>query len=159
MNRHRLATHLAFLALVVGGGLAVGASNTPDGWYAALAKPPFNPPNWIFGPVWTILYVAIAVAGARTWLRNRRGAAMAVWWVQLVLNFLWSPAFFTLHSIGGAMVVVTGMAIAVAAFIALSWRHDRTSALLFVPYLAWVGFAGLLNGAILWLNGSPVAVQ
>lgn len=159
MNSRRLATHIAFLVLVVGGGLLIGATNTPDGWYASLAKPQFNPPNWIFGPVWTILYVAIAVAGARTWLRDRRGAAMAVWWGQLVLNFLWSPAFFTLHSIGGAMVVVTGMAVAVAGFIAASWRHDRPAALLFVPYLAWVCFAGLLNGSILWLNGSPVAVQ
>lgn len=159
MNRHRLAIHLAFLALVVGGGLAVGASNTPDGWYAALAKPFFNPPNWIFGPVWTILYVAIAVAGARTWMRDRRGSAMIAWWAQLVLNFLWSPAFFTLHSIGGALVVVTGMAIAVAIFIAQSWRRDRPAALLFVPYLAWVCFAGALNASILWLNASSVAVQ
>lgn len=159
MNRPTLAIHIVFLVLVVGGGLLVGASNTPDGWYASLAKPPFNPPNWIFGPVWTILYVAIAVAGARTWQRDRRSAAMAAWWVQLVLNFLWSPAFFTLHSIGGAMVVVTGMAIAVAVFVAQCWRVDRPAALLFVPYLAWVCFAGLLNGSILWLNGSAVAVQ
>lgn len=152
MRRDGLSTYLVFLALVVGGGLIVGSSNIPDGWYEGLAKPAFNPPNWIFGPVWTILYVMIAVAGARTWLRERRGAAMIAWWLQLVLNFLWSPVFFTLHSIGGALVIVLAMALAVAAFIALTWRVDRPSALLFVPYLAWVSFASLLNASILWLN-------
>lgn len=152
MNRRGVTTYLAFLALVVGGGLVIGASNTPDGWYAGLAKPFFNPPNWIFGPVWTILYVMIALAGARTWLRDRRGSAMAAWWAQLVLNFLWSPAFFTYQSISIAMVVVLCMTTAVATFIALTWRTDRVAALLFVPYLAWVSFASLLNGSILWLN-------
>ncbi|MBU2532255.1 MAG: tryptophan-rich sensory protein [Alphaproteobacteria bacterium] len=152
MSRRDLTTCLVFLFLVVGGGLLVGALNIPDGWYAALDKPPFNPPNWIFGPVWTILYVMIAVAGARTWLRRRNSQALAVWWAQLVLNFLWSPAFFTLHSIAGAMVVLLGMAVAITAFIASTWRHDRVSALLFVPYLAWVAFAGLLNASFFWLN-------
>ena len=152
MSRRHLPTHLVFLALVVGGGLLVGASNIPDAWYADLAKPVFNPPNWIFGPVWTLLYVMIAVAGARTWLRDRRGSAMTAWWVQLALNFLWSPAFFSFHAIGAALVIVLALAVAVAAFIGLTWRSDRVAALLFVPYLAWVCFASLLNASILWLN-------
>jgi len=152
MSRRHLPTHLVFLALVVGGGLLVGASNIPDAWYADLAKPVFNPPNWIFGPVWTLLYVMIAVAGARTWLRDRRGSAMTAWWVQLALNFLWSPAFFSFHAIGAALVIVLALAVAVAAFIGLTWRSDRVAALLFVPYLAWVSFASLLNASILWLN-------
>ncbi|MFN3549595.1 MAG: TspO/MBR family protein [Mesorhizobium sp.] len=152
MRRGDLPTYLVFLVLVVGGGLLVGSANIPDGWYASLAKPPFNPPNWIFGPVWTILYIMIAVAGARTWLGERRGGAMAAWWAQLVFNFLWSPVFFTLHSIGSALVVVLAMAVAVAAFIALTWRVDRPAALLFIPYFAWVSFASLLNASILWLN-------
>ena len=152
MSRGGFLTYLVFLVLVVGGGLLVGSSNIPDGWYAGLAKPAFNPPNWIFGPVWTFLYVIIAVAGARTWHREWRGAAMTAWWGQLAFNFLWSPVFFTLHSIGGALVIVLAMAGAVAAFIGLSWRKDRLSALLFVPYLAWVSFASLLNASILWLN-------
>lgn len=152
MLRGSLPIYFVFLVLVVGGGLLVGSTNIPDGWYAGLAKPPFNPPNWIFGPVWTLLYVMIAVAGARTWLRQRRGGAMATWWTQLVFNFLWSPVFFTLHSIGGALIIVLAMAAAVVAFIALTWRVDRAAALLFVPYLAWVSFATLLNASILWLN-------
>lgn len=152
MSRRGLTTHLVFLMLVVGGGFLIGSSTAPDSWYAGLAKPPFNPPNWLFGPVWTVLYIAIAIAGARTWLRERRGGAMIAWWAQLGFNFLWSPVFFSLHSIGGALVVVLGMAGAVAAFIALTWRTDRLSALLFIPYLAWVSFAALLNASILWLN-------
>lgn len=152
MSRGGLSTYFVFVALVVGGGLIVGSSNIPDGWYESLAKPPFNPPNWIFGPVWTILYVMIALAGARTWLGQRRDGAMVAWWMQLVFNVLWSPVFFTLHSIGGALVIVLAMAVAVAAFIALTWRSDRLVALLFVPYFAWVSFASLLNASILWLN-------
>lgn len=152
MSRRDLPTYLVFLVLVVGGGLLIGSSNVPDGWYADLSKPSFNPPNWLFGPVWTVLYVVIAVVGARTWLRARRGGAMTAWWAQLLVNFLWSPVFFSLHSIGGALVIVFAMAGTVIAFIALTWRSDRLSALLFVPYLAWVCFAAALNASILWLN-------
>ena len=152
MSRRDLPTYLLFLVLVVGGGLLIGSTTTPDAWYANLAKPAFNPPNWLFGPVWTILYVVIAVAGARTWLRARGSRAMTAWWVQLVFNFLWSPVFFSLHSIGGALVSVVGMAGAVTAFLILAWRSDRFAALLFVPYLAWVSFAAILNASIFWLN-------
>ncbi|RST85306.1 tryptophan-rich sensory protein [Aquibium carbonis] len=152
MRRRDLPTYLLFLVLVVGGGLLIGSTTAPDAWYASLAKPPFNPPNWLFGPVWTVLYVAIAVAGARTWLHARGSRAMTAWWAQLVFNFLWSPVFFALHSIGGALVIVLAMAATVAAFIVFSWRSDRLSALLFIPYLAWVSFAALLNASIFWLN-------
>jgi benzodiazapine receptor len=77
---------------------------------------------------------------------------MTLWWVQLALNFLWSPLFFTLHSIGGALLVVSLMLLSILAFIALRWNRDRVAALLFVPYAAWVAFATSLNAAIWWLN-------
>jgi translocator protein len=141
-----------FILLVVGGGSLIGATNTPGPWYEALAKPPFNPPNWIFGPVWSILYVMIAVAGWRIWRMKQTGGAMAVWWIQLGLNFLWSPVFFTVQSIGGALVVVLAMLASILAFIVLAWNRDRLSALLFIPYAAWVSFATLLNASILYLN-------
>jgi translocator protein len=141
-----------FILLVVGGGSLIGATNTPGPWYEALAKPPFNPPNWIFGPVWSILYVMIAVAGWRIWRMKQTGGAMAVWWLQLGLNFLWSPVFFTVQSIGGALVVVLAMLASILAFIVLAWNRDRLSALLFIPYAAWVSFATLLNASILYLN-------
>lgn len=144
---------LLFLVVTVGGGLLIGATNAPDPWYAALDKPPFNPPDWLFAPVWSILYVAVAVAGWRIWrLDDTTGGAMTAWWVQLGLNFLWSPVFFTLQAPGLALAVVLALLAAIVAFILPAWRRDRTAALLFLPYGAWVAFAALLNASIWWLN-------
>ncbi len=141
-----------FFLLVVGGGLLIGLFTAPGPWYAELAKPSFNPPNWIFGPVWTILYVLIAVAGWRIWRRDQTGLAMKLWWLQLVLNFAWSPVFFALHSVGFALVIIVALFATILAFIAVARRTDSVSAWLFVPYACWVGFASLLNGAIWHLN-------
>ena len=142
--------YLAFL--VLGGGLLIGANNVPGDWYQSLAKPAFNPPNWIFAPVWSLLYVLIAVVGARTWLSRRRSMAMRLWYAQMVLNFAWSPIFFGLQDPAAALIVILGLLVAVVGFIAAAWREDRTAALLFLPYLAWVAFATALNGAIVALN-------
>jgi len=150
MNRY--LTLALFLILVVGGGTLMGASNIPGPWYEALQKPWFNPPNWLFGPAWTVLYVLIAIAGWRTWEHARGGRAMKLWWAQLALNFLWSPVFFTLQSIGGGLLVVSLMLLSILAFIALTWNRDRVAAFLFVPYAAWVAFATALNASIWWLN-------
>lgn len=144
------------LMLFVGGvvltGLLLGYANKPDGWYAALNKPAFNPPNFLFAPVWLTLYVCIGVAGARTWARDPRSPAMAAWAAQMALNFLWSPVFFGMHRIGLALGIILALLTAIAAFIALQWRTDRLAALLFLPYAAWVGFATVLNGSIYRLN-------
>jgi tryptophan-rich sensory protein len=141
-----------FLALTVGGGLAIGVLTAPGEWYAGLAKPAFNPPNWLFPPVWTVLYVLIAVAGWRTFERDPDGWSMRFWWAQLVLNFLWSPTFFAAHRIGPALLVIELLLAAILAFIITSWRQDRLAAWLFAPYAAWVAFASVLNGAIWCLN-------
>ena len=148
---HRL-TPILFLLLVVGGGLAIGYLTVPGAWYAQLAKPAFTPPGWIFGPVWTALYVMIAVAGWHVWRRDRRSRQMNLWWAQLVLNFLWTPTFFAAHQIGLAFVVVLLLLTAILSFIAVSWREDHVAAWLFAPYAAWVGFALALNASILVLN-------
>lgn len=150
MNQ-RLAL-LLFVVLVLGGGLAIGWLTPPDAWYAQLTKPAFNPPGWVFGPVWSVLYVLIAVAGWRVWRRDRSSAAMWLWWTQLALNFLWSPTFFAAHRIGVAFAVILLLLAAILAFIATAWRQDRVAAWLFTPYAAWVAFAALLNGSILALN-------
>ena len=76
------------------GGLALGTLTVPGGWYAGLAKPSFNPPAWLFGPVWAVLYALIGVAGWRVGHSHRTGWPMTLWWVQLALNFLWTPVFF-----------------------------------------------------------------
>ncbi len=147
----KIATHLCFLVLVVGGGLLIGVLNRPDDWYLSLSKPGFTPPNWIFAPVWTALYVVIAIAGARIFI-DHRSAAMRLWWAALLLNFAWSPLFFGLHEPALAMIVIFGLIVAILLFIAFSWRSDRMSAILFLPYLAWTSFASVLNAAIVALN-------
>jgi tryptophan-rich sensory protein len=147
---NRLAALLLFLLLVVGGGLTIGFVTAPGPWYAELTKPAFNPPNWVFAPVWTLLYVLIAVTGWRTFHRDGRGWSMRLWWAQLVLNFLWSPIFFAAHLIGLTLLVILLLLAAILAFIVRSWRQDRVAAWLFAPYAGWVAFASALNGAI-WL--------
>ncbi len=141
-----------FLVLVVGGGWVLGATNLPGAWYAELAKPSFNPPNWIFPPVWTVLYILIATAGWRTFQRAPKSRAMLVWWWQLALNFAWSPLFFTAHLMLAGLLVIVAMFALIVAFVIMQWQADRLTALLFVPYALWVGFASLLNAALYWLN-------
>ena len=141
-----------FIALVLGGGTLIGLITLPGEWYAGLAKPPFNPPNWIFAPVWTLFYIMVAVAGWRTWQRGARSTAMTVWFIQLALNFVWSPVFFGAHRIGAALGIVAALLGIIIAFIVICWPRDRAAALLFTPYAAWVAFATLLNGALWYLN-------
>jgi tryptophan-rich sensory protein len=148
---HRLALVL-FVLLVAGGGLLIGWLTAPGEWYAHLHKPAFNPPNWIFAPVWTVLYVLIATAGWRAWQREAWTLPMTLWWVQLALNFLWSPTFFAAHRIGLALAIVLLLLAVILAFFAASWRLDRLAALLFAPYAVWVAFASVLNASILMLN-------
>lgn len=147
-----LGTLALFLLMAVGGGLAIGVATLPGEWYAGLTKPSFNPPNWVFGPVWSALYVAIALAGWRIWQRDRRGAAMKLWLAQMLANFAWSPVFFGAQRIDLAFGVILLLLAFILAFIRVAWRRDRIAVLLFLPYAAWVGFASALNGAISFLN-------
>ncbi len=143
---------VAFLAAVLGCGIAIGTIFTPGQWYAALVKPSFNPPNSIFPPAWSLLYILIAVAGWRIWERAHRSQAMKLWFLQMGLNFLWSPVFFGAHLIGFGFAIILGIFIAIIAFIRHAWGTDRTAALLFLPYGAWIAFATVLNAALLYLN-------
>ena len=142
---------LLFLVLVIGGGLAIGYITLPGEWYAGLVKPSFNPPNWIFAPVWTILYILIAIAGWRVWDRGL-SVPQEFWWAQLALNFLWSPAFFGFQQMGLALIVIVLLLITIIGFIKVTWSSEPVSALLFVPYLLWVAFASLLNVSLWRLN-------
>jgi len=143
---------LVFVVGVVGAGWLIGATNLPGNWYAGLAKPGFVPPNWAFPVAWTILYVLIAVAGWRTFRREPSSKAMLVWYVQLALNFIWSPVMFTMHQIGAALLILIGLFVAIVTYIGLELSRDRLAAALFMPYAAWVAFAGVLNAAIWRLN-------
>jgi translocator protein len=143
---------LGFLVLTVGGGLAIGLFTLPGEWYASLVKPSFNPPNWIFGPVWTALYIMIGIAGWRIYLKEPSGSAMKIWWVALALNFIWSPTFFGAQQLGIALLIIFALLASILTFIVTSRPTDRPASLLFVPYAAWVGFASLLNASLYMLN-------
>ncbi|NOD65859.1 MULTISPECIES: TspO/MBR family protein [unclassified Ruegeria] len=143
---------IAFLALVVGGGILIGTLTAPGEWYAQLSKPAFNPPNWIFGPVWSVLYVLIAMVGWRQFETDRGSTAMKMWWAQMGLNFLWSPTFFVLQLPWFAFVVIVALLAVIVMFIAQVRTSDRVSALAFLPYFVWVAFATALNLSIAILN-------
>ena len=143
---------LVFVVAVVGIGWLIGATNLPGPWYAELAKPSFVPPNWAFPVAWTILYILIAVAGWRTFRREPRGKAMAFWIAQIALNFAWSPVMFTWHQIGAALAILSCLFATIVVYIGLELPRDRLAAVLFMPYAAWVAFAGVLNAAIWRLN-------
>lgn len=141
-----------FLLLTVGGGLSIGVFTIPGAWYAALVKPSFNPPNWIFGPVWTVLYFMIAYAGWLLWDQSRESQSMKLWFLALGLNFLWSPSFFGAENIGLALIIILSLLMTIIVYLAVTWRLNNRAALLFLPYFAWVSFASLLNAAIFQLN-------
>lgn len=125
-------------------------------WYASLAKPPFNPPNWLFAPVWTALYAMMALAVFRILRlppgRPGRGGALAAYHLQLGLNLLWSFAFFVLQNPPAGLAVILPLLIMILVTIRLFMPLDRVSAGLLWPYAAWVAFATLLNLSIWWLN-------
>ncbi len=146
------ATLILFLIGVVGIGGMIGYFNIPGEWYRELKKPSFNPPDYVFGPVWTVLYLMIATAGWRVWHGVSAGGLKLLWALQMGLNFLWSPVFFGHQNPGGALVVIVTLLATIAAFMALAWRRDRVAALLFVPYFLWVGFATILNLRLYQLN-------
>jgi tryptophan-rich sensory protein len=152
MRTAELGGLFLFFALVLGGGLIIGIVTAPGGWYATLNKPPFGPPNWIFAPVWTTLYMMIAIAGWRVWGQGRNTLPMRLWWAQLALNFIWSPIFFSAHRIDIALGVIVLLLIAIIGFIMTTWRQDKIASALFAPYAAWVAFASVLNCAIWLLN-------
>ncbi len=151
------ALGLAVLLAVSLGALALGGALTrpaiPE-WYASLAKPDWTPPDRVFTPVWTALFVMMAVAAWLVW--RRAGAAarrpLALFAVQLGLNVLWSALFFAARSPGLALLDIGALLIAIAATIAAFRRVSRAAAWLLVPYLLWVGYAAALNLAIWRLN-------
>lgn len=131
------------------------ASSIPS-WYNGLTKPSFNPPSWVFGPVWTILYLLIGISGYLLW-QARHTSAAAKWaivffFVQLALNALWTPLFFGAKLLGVALVEIIFMWLAIVATIFFAWQTNKWAAILLLPYLAWVSFASLLNYSLWKLN-------
>jgi translocator protein len=132
---------------------APGAWFSPGDWYAGLDKPAWNPPGWLFGPVWTVLYAAMGVSAWLVWRCGRDSrSALAPFFVQLALNAAWTPVFFGMHEMGWAFAVILALWLAIAVTIAVFARHSRPAALLLLPYLAWVTFAAALNFSLWRLN-------
>jgi tryptophan-rich sensory protein len=137
---------------------AIGAAATATSvgtWYPTLAKPPFNPPNWLFAPVWTALYFMMAIAAWRVWRRDglrQTRWALALFALQLALNLTWSIVFFGLRLIGPALVEIVVLLLAILATTVVFWQRDRAAGMLFIPYAAWVAFATVLNAALWRLN-------
>lgn len=124
-------------------------------WYVALNKPSFNPPNWIFGPVWTVLYTLMAIAAWLVWRTApspRRTAALVLFAIQLLLNFHWTPIFFYFHGIAFALVIILLLWLAILVTAIFFWPLSRPAAWMMLPYLAWVSFATALNYEIFRLN-------
>jgi translocator protein len=151
----RYGALVVFLALTLGVG-ALGSIATASNvatWYATLVRPGIAPPNWIFAPVWTTLYILMAIAAWRVWrIAGTRSRPMALFAVQLVLNCAWSFIFFAAHRIGAALAELLVLLVLVAWTTLAFARVDRTAGWLFVPYLAWSTFAAFLNAEIWRLN-------
>lgn len=137
------------------GAAAIGGLARPGAWYEALAKPDWTPPDAVFPPVWTVLYLLMGIAAGLVWLRRRvAGAypALGIFVAQLGLNALWSWLFFGWHRIGWALLEILVLLVAILATVRAFWPLSRTAAALLAPYAAWVAFAAMLNAAIWRLN-------
>ena len=124
-------------------------------WYAGLNKPSFNPPNWIFGPMWTTLYVLMGISFYLIWKRPislERSLAIRLFIIQFILNFCWSILFFYMHQIGWAFAEIITMWVFILLTIIQFRKLSPTAAALLIPYLLWVSFASILNGSIWQLN-------
>ena len=149
------------LAAFLGGVFALSAvggfitAKSVGAWYHSLARPSFNPPDWIFAPVWTVLYITIAVAGWLVWRRSGFGRArdaFVIYALQLACNLTWTVLFFGLHAIGGALIEIVILLAVIVLNAYAFYRIIPVAGLLYVPYALWVGFATILNASFWWLN-------
>jgi tryptophan-rich sensory protein len=148
---------VAFLVIVFAAAFAGSRIVKPalGGWYAALKRPSFTPPNWIFAPVWTTLYVLMAVAAWLVWKEEgfaAHKAALVLFLVQLFLNALWSPVFFGLHRIGAGFLIIVFLWLAILATSVAFWGVSASAGAMLVPYQLWVTYAAVLNYALWRMN-------
>ena len=146
---------VGFVGLCLLVGVASSALTAPAvrGWYLSLARPPGTPPDAVFAPVWTALYMLLGIAAWLVWRCGGRGQApLRLWGWQLAVNALWSPVFFVLHSPGAALAVILVLVGLIVLTLRAFWRVRRAAGWLLVPYLAWVCYATYLNAGFWWLN-------
>jgi tryptophan-rich sensory protein len=156
LRRESVVALGAFGALTLGAAVAGGRQSSADSrWYRRLRKPPFQPPSKVFAPVWSVLYSLIALSGWRVWTAPAgpaRSKALGWWGVQLGLNAAWSWLFFARHRPRGALVDNLALLGSIGAYVAATRQVDRPAAWMVAPYLAWVGFANVLNAEIVRRN-------
>ena len=153
------ATSAGRSALALGGFLLItfcaplaGMFSLPGPWYVALDKPAWNPPAWIFGPAWTLLYTLMAIAAWLVWKRGGWRRPLPLYFVQLLLNAAWTPIFFGAHQLAWALVEIVALWIAILLTLLSFHRVSKTAGWLFAPYLAWVTFAAILNFTLWRMN-------
>lgn len=140
-----------FLLVVLAVGFTIGFMFRPGDWYLGLNKPFFTPPGWMFGPVWTIVYILIAVAGWRTFVTEGASTpAFRLWLLQMLLNWAWTPVFFGAQLIVPALVIILSLLATTVLFMIRS--RDRIATACFAPYALWLTFASSLNLAVAILN-------
>lgn len=145
-----------FIALVFGvlGGLIT--INSVRTWYPGIQKPSFNPPNWLFGPVWSTLFIIIGISAYLIWTKRDRivhfPRTVAIYFIQLILNLAWSFLFFYNHLIGAALIEIVALLVVIAINGIVFYKIDKIAGLLFIPYFLWVSFATFLNYNIFILN-------
>ena len=146
--------------LAVGGLSGFATARAVADWYPTLTKPSFNPPAWVFGPAWTVLYITMGVAAFLVWRKGLDAdgvrIALTVFAVQLALNGLWSMLFFGMQAPGWALVEIIVLWIAIGITSVLFWRVAPAAGALLLPYWGWVSFATLLNASLWWLNRAPL---
>ncbi|MGA9794051.1 MAG: TspO/MBR family protein [Rhizomicrobium sp.] len=147
---------LGFVLVAEAAGAAASLVTRPaiESWFPLLLKPSFQPPDWLFAPVWVALYALMAWAAWRVWrVRGLKSPPIILYAIQLALNCAWSFVFFGGHRIGLALIEIAILFVLVIATAAVFWRNDRWAGALMLPYIAWLGYATALNGAIFQLNG------
>ena len=157
MNKISKILVVVVTCLVVGYFSGMVTRSAITTWYPTLVKPSFNPPNWIFAPVWTILYIMMGVAGGMVWNRIEQDAenvkkAFMFFIIQLALNAIWSLLFFYLHNPFLALIEIVLLWLMIFETYTQFKKIDKVAGMLLVPYLVWVSFAMVLNGSIWWLN-------
>lgn len=157
MNKRHILKLVVSIILPLGLGAIAGiftAKAIPE-WYATLNQPSFNPPNWIFGPVWTSLYILLGISLFLIWKQPatiERNRAISIFIIQLILNFAWSFLFFYFHQIGLALIDIIALWVCIITMLVLFYRIKPLAAYINIPYFLWVTFATILNASYFMLN-------
>jgi tryptophan-rich sensory protein len=155
LKRALLLISFILLPLIIGGISGYFTVSAISSWYSTLVKPSFNPPNWIFGPVWTTLYILMGYSSYRIYQSPKsdiRNQALTIYGLQLIFNFFWSILFFKFHLLGVALIEISILLVLLIMMFIRFKQIDRTAAFLNIPYLIWVSFATILNASIWYLN-------